>query len=51
MSPKPMPARPADAGRNVDDLLKAWFEALASQPVPEMLLRQLDEMAPKGEEA
>ena len=30
------------AKADVDGLLKAWFEALAAQPVPEALLRHLD---------
>jgi hypothetical protein len=41
-------AHTPDAPPQVDDLLKAWFEALLSRPVPEALLRSL-EAAEEGE--
>lgn len=49
MSPTPIPAEaagrtstPVDA--EVDVLLRAWFDALTTQPVPEALLRHLDQL-------
>jgi len=41
-------AQTPHAPPEVDDLLKAWFEALLSRPVPEALLRSL-EAAEEGE--
>lgn len=44
MSQTSPPAQTPDAPPTVDDLLKAWFEALLSRPVPEALLRELDRL-------
>jgi hypothetical protein len=51
MSSKPMTAPPPNAGTEVDDLLKAWFQALTAQPVPQALLQQLERLEASGGEA
>lgn len=43
MSPSPIAKTPPAAGAALDAQLRAWFEALLAQPVPEALLRRLDE--------
>ena len=44
MSTPPMTASPPDPGAKVDDLLKAWFQALMAQPVPEALRRRIEQL-------
>ena len=51
MSTTPMTASPPDPGAEVDDLLKAWFQALMAQPVPEALLRHIELLEASPEEA
>jgi hypothetical protein len=49
--PKPQPAAAAP-GDSLDAQLRAWFDSLLVQPVPEALLRHLDQLeAPEGDQA
>lgn len=46
MSPTPLtqtPPEPAEPA-SLDERLRAWFETMLAQPVPESLLRRVDEL-------
>lgn len=46
MSPTPKIETTVETpGASLDDQLRAWFDALVAQPVPEALLRHLDALA------
>lgn len=40
-----------DPGVEVDDLLKAWFQALTAQPVPEVMLQKIQQLEARANDA